>query len=145
MALKDTTFLLKFKALPDFFIINCFAACLFPSVRPEALTFQSAQGRCPGGCAEQAHHREHHHRRTVGSHRGLSRFGKWSSVRTDFSTQVQNCRFQLRRIPDPISSGFSQFRGGEKNTKTVLHRPNPWELTCRLFLSTTKTQIKMIF
>lgn len=144
MALKDTTFLFKFKTPSDFFIINCFTAYLFPSVWPDALTFQSAQGRCPGGCAEQAHHREHHHRRTVGCHRGLSRFGKWSSVRTDFSTQVQNCCFQLRRIPNPISSGFSQFRG-KKKTKTVLHRPNPWELTCRLFLSTITTQIKMIF
>lgn len=119
MALKYTPFLFEFKVHSDFIINNCHHACLFSSVLQNALTLQSAQGRSPGGCAEQAHHREQDHLCTAGSHRGLSRFGKWSSVRSDFSTQVQNCCFQLRRIPNPISSGFSQFR---ENTKTkTLH------------------------
>ncbi|TWW63352.1 hypothetical protein D4764_03G0003600 [Takifugu flavidus] len=81
--------------------------CRHPNEFHDALTSQSAQGRCPGGRAEQAHRREQDHRRTAASHPGLSRFGKWSSARSDFSTQVQNCCFQLRRIPNPISPGFS--------------------------------------
>lgn len=141
-ALKYTPFLFQFEIHSDFIINNCHHAYLFSSVLQNALTFQSAQGRCPGGCAEQACHREQDHRRKAGSHRGLSRFGKWSSVRSDFSTQVQNCCFQLRRIPNPISPGFSQFR---KKKNTALHRPNPRERNYGLFLRPITTQIKIIF
>ena len=74
-----------------------------------------------------------------------SRFGKCSSVRSDFSTEVQNCCFQLRRIPNQISSGFSQFSGKRKPNQTALYRSKPWERTYGLFLSITATEIKWIF
>lgn len=72
-------------------------------------------------------------------------FDKWSSVCSDFSTQVQNRCFQLRRIPNPISPGFSQFRRKKNKNKTPLRRLNPQGSTYGLFISNITTQIKMIF
>lgn len=91
-------------------------------VWPDALTFQSAQGRCPGGCAQQAHHREHHHRRTVGCHRGLSRFGK-VELRPDRSQHPSpELLLSAATHPEPDFIGLLTVQGEKKNTKNC---PSP--------------------
>lgn len=128
MALKYTTFLFKFETLSDLFLINCFSAHLLPSVGPDALTFQSAQGRCPGGGAEQAHHREHHHRRiAVGCHRGFVPLWKvWSSVSGQISApESRSAAFSCDASRTRFHRGSHSSGEGKKKTKTVLHRPKP--------------------
>lgn len=66
-----------------------------------ALTSQSAQGRCPGGCAEQENHRQHDQHGVVRTHRSFGTPAsasvplwsgvRWRSVQTELgSTPPRN-------------------------------------------------------
>lgn len=104
---------------------TCHRACVLPP-----LTFQCAQGRCPGGCAEQAHHQGQYLRR---SHR---RFVPLRKV------QLRPLRFQHRGAELLLSAAthpqpdFIGVLTVQRKTKT---QPN-----CTLPFKTVGTHLRVI-
>lgn len=107
-----------FRILPQ---QHCYRELSVPCALPVALTSVHAQGRCPGGSAEQAHRREQDQHRIAGTHR------EWPPVSGSCrEVEVRPLGFQHHKSPtagfscDASRSSFHGFSLSSKRAQATL-------------------------